>query len=139
MKTKEIKVSELSGSALDWCVALAYYGESKTKNGQAWFRFEKTGHIFYHTHENGWRDSQMQWFHPSTDWAQGGPIIERIRGLYVKHWVESSYDTRYEVHIHNSEEDCIGFGESLLIAAMRCYIASKLGDNVSVPVELLEV
>ncbi len=120
MKTKEVKLSELSGAALDWAVAKCEGEELRLIKGQLETLWT----------ENGWK--------PSTDWSQGGPIIERIRGLYVKHWVESSYDTRYEVHIHNSEEDCIGFGETLLIAAMRCYVASRLGDTVSVPVELLE-
>jgi hypothetical protein len=30
----------------------------------------------------------------------------------------------------------IGFGPTPLIAAMRCYVASKLGDEVEVPNEL---
>ncbi len=132
MKTKEVKVSELSGYALDWAVGKRAEGLKITTLGSG------------HTH-GIWLVSGESWYtnykayHPSTEWEQGGPIIERIRGLYVKHWIESSYDTRYEVHIHNSEEDSIGFGETLLIASMRCYIASRLGDTVSVPVELLEV
>ena len=56
----------------------------------------------------------------STDWAQGGPIIEREGiallppGLAEMPGVE-------------------GRGETLLIAAMRCYVASVLGDEVEVP------
>jgi hypothetical protein len=73
-----------------------------------------------------------------TDWAQGGPIIERER---IATWFE-----RYE------DEDAglpcwfaAKYGEreypgpTLLIAGMRCYVASKLGDKVEVPDELMEV
>ena len=30
-----------------------------------------------------------------------------------------------------------GVGKTTLIAAMRCYVASKLGDTVEIPAELL--
>jgi hypothetical protein len=32
--------------------------------------------------------------------------------------------------------DCVAFGPTPLIAAMRCYVISKLGDEVEVPDEL---
>lgn len=67
---------------------------------------------------------------PSTDWAQGGPIIEREHiGTYhfvlpEDGWAASVFD------------DPIYVGPTPLIAAMRCYVASKLGDEVEVPEEL---
>lgn len=69
----------------------------------------------------------------STDWAQGGPIIERelihlaystaIYGLPAG-WTASKNGKQVD-------------GPTTLIAAMRCFIASKLGDEVDVPEELL--
>ena len=47
----------------------------------------------------------------SSSWQRGGPIIEHYAPLF------------YE-------------GPTPLIAAMRCYVASKLGDEVDVPEEL---
>jgi len=35
-------------------------------------------------------------------------------------------------------EEAYQEGDTPLIAAMRCYVASKLGDEVDVPEELLE-
>ena len=65
---------------------------------------------------------------PSTNWAQGGPIIER-EGIATlpcpRGWAAR-----------------VGFGGEYiegptpLIAAMRCFVASKLGDEVDVPEEL---
>lgn len=72
----------------------------------------------------------------STDWAQGGPIIGAIKGFEFKHWLESEPDTCCEAHIHNYEGDWIQFGPTQLIAALRCYVASKLGDEVDIPDEL---
>ena len=69
--------------------------------------------------------------HYSTDWAQGGPIIEREK-MTVESLDTGWLATRIE-HPAFSEEQ----GPTPLIAAMRCYVASKLGDEVEIPEELL--
>ena len=66
---------------------------------------------------------------PSTNWAHGGPIIEReeicvlapVRGLW-----------------RGRKEGRTQYGPTPLIAAMRCYVASKMGDEVEIPQELVE-
>lgn len=64
----------------------------------------------------------------STDWAQGGPVIERermeLRGDGDGGWVAWDY--------LNPKQ----YGPTPLIAAMRCYVASKLGVEVEIPDEL---
>jgi len=75
-------------------------------------------------------------FEPSTDWAQGGPIVERIKGFLFKNWLESNREGQCQAEIHNYDGDWIAFGPTPLIAAMRCFVASKLGDDVDVPEEL---
>lgn len=64
----------------------------------------------------------------SIDWEYGGPIIERER-IELKDdggtdWLAS----------HNNES--VEFGPTPLVSAMRCYVASKLGDEVEIPEEL---
>jgi hypothetical protein len=63
----------------------------------------------------------------SRDWSQGGPLIEREGiDLYQSGcWAAEMGGT------HRQE------GPTPLIAAMRCYVASKLGDEVDVPSELV--
>ena len=65
----------------------------------------------------------------STIWDIGGPIIERekleLRCNFSGEWAA-------QVGL-----DIFCFGPTPLIAAMRCYVASKLGDMVEVPEELL--
>ena len=62
----------------------------------------------------------------STEWEKGGPIIER-EGIDVlrdgAHWTALKTATAHHPHIRKS-------GSTPLIAAMRCFVASKLGDEI---------
>ena len=113
----KVKVSEATEVQLDWMVAKAEGHKVEPLPG-----------LSVH--------SSASWSMYSTNWAQGGPIIGRIKGLQLKNWLESKPETCCEVHIHNYEGNWIQFGPTPLIAAMRCYVASKLGDEVDVPAEL---
>jgi hypothetical protein len=65
----------------------------------------------------------------STDWAQGGPIIER-EGINLEYAVDPE---KWCACIMADQEV---YGPTALIAAMRCYVSSKLGDDVEIPKEL---
>jgi hypothetical protein len=77
-------------------------------------------------------------FQPSTNWAQGGPIIER-EGIefwtYSSHQDEHGNFTSIKDAKHPSRAQHYS-GPTPLIAAMRCYVAAKLGDNIEIPEEL---
>jgi hypothetical protein len=110
-----MKTSELTDIALDWAVAKCEVG--------AEFIAEIDDPHFY-----------------STDWSQGGPIIERegisITGTGFTGW---ECEEGWYAHICNTKdfiEDRYEHGPTPLIAAMRCYVASKLGDEVEIPEEL---
>lgn len=103
----KVKTSELIGSALDWAVAKCEPGALCN-----WPNY---------TRLPGY----------STNWAQGGPIIER-EGIS---W-HCGNKTSWHAYAYGS---AVNFpGPTPLIAAMRCYVASKLGDIVNIPNELLE-
>ena len=117
-----MKTSELSGAALDWAVAEA---EGFFKDDMASVR-NGVVDVFY-----------FDEYSPSTDWAQGGAIIERERicledaaGMY---WVASLVheDKEYDGVMRTEMQ-----GTTPLVAAMRCYVASCLGDEVQLPEEL---
>jgi hypothetical protein len=99
-----MKTAELTGAALDWAVAYALVYEAQANN---------------QTIDLGVVENY------STDWAQGGPIIER-EGISV------DFDGRSWCASDNAKPRA-NFGDTLLIAAMRCYVASKLGDTVEIP------
>lgn len=124
----KIKTSELIDTALDWSV------------------LEAVG--AYHEYVR-WReavgDSVLPnpiWFkrlggNPSTNWSQAGPIIEREK-IYLNCLRKGDcYRTEiWEAWPYDSAK-LVQQGSTPLIAAMRCYVASKLGDEVDVPEELL--
>ena len=106
-----MKTSELTGAALDWAVA--------TANGDH-PQWDAEWEVFYQA--NG---DDMDY---STNWAQGGPIIER-EGIAVSPEIDC---IRWYGSVNRNFLD----GPTPLIAAMRCYVASKLGDEVEIPKEL---
>lgn len=76
-------------------------------------------------------------YEPDLDWAQGGPIIER------EHICLDKFDN-YNFIAFQRESTCpttgrtfIMTGPTQLVAAMRCFVASKLGDEVDIPEELI--
>lgn len=66
----------------------------------------------------------------STDWAQGGPIYDAVS-------VKTSRLFNPDGYVVMADDGTKGAGLTRLIAAMRCFVASKLGDTVEVPEELL--
>jgi len=72
----------------------------------------------------------------SSDWSFGGPIIEREK-ISVEYnraeftWLWTAYK------LGDPHEENPKGGPTPLIAAMRCYVASVLGDEVEIPKELL--
>jgi len=72
------------------------------------------------------------WTKYSTDWAQAGPIIER-EFICVSAPMHPSTAPWFAI---SDSTGCKSSGPTPLVAAMRCYVASKLGDEVEVPDEL---
>jgi hypothetical protein len=126
----QIKTSELTGPALDWAVAAALYEQYEEDRVVKVCRNEPTTPAWVEVENSPGSAPHFHRFSPSTNWAHGGPIIER--GLLVLYpdpsdgWRARSYmDLTYYK------------GPTPLIAAMRAYVASQLGDEVYVPEELL--
>ena len=66
-------------------------------------------------------------------WEHGGPIIEREIAK-----IERFSDSLWEATAFTKNaQDFVQNGPTPLIAAMRCYVASKLGADVDVPKELV--
>lgn len=129
MNFVEVDTSSLIGPALDWAVAKAL--GIRTYIGR--YEHTLTGPCILDADLVDMQTDGEQELKHSRSWAQGGPIIERIKGLEFKHWLESPPESRCEAHIHNYDGDWVEFGPTPLIAMMRCYVASKLGDTVQIP------
>ena len=124
-----MKTSELTDIALDWAVCFA----ERMIPLEGMLRVMRDGKFAVQC--DG--ESRVVRYNPSTDWAQGGPIIERevIVLTHPKHdcWTATAQDST-DLDVPLYQED----GTTPLIAAMRCYVASKLGDEVEIPEELTQ-
>jgi hypothetical protein len=123
-----MKTSELIDAQLDWAVAMSEGFQPVYTNGSILPVFRKCEAV-----ENTIRGY-------STDWAQGGPIIER-ESIEVKkgkplYFPQGNEQGNYYEPLWISGKQ---HGQTPLIAAMRCFVASKLGDEVDIPKELENV
>jgi hypothetical protein len=135
----KIKVSESTGAALDWAVAQCEGDEFIATSGVNGIGMDYEATRY------------------STNWAQGGPIIERedISTVFCSgdlgeprsYWVavaeQQGWDWGYGPYHEQDEEKSIHLyksgtytGPTPLIAAMRCYVTGKMGDEVDIPDEL---
>lgn len=130
----KVKTSELTGISLDYAVALAS-GATVFQSGDICWFFTLHGNMY--TLSNGWGGMSYQ---PSDNWVIGGPIIEREEiGLRMN--LPCSPGRRWEGRpspLARGAGGKYGYGPTALIAAMRCYVASKLGEEVEIPEELLK-
>lgn len=152
--TTKIKTHELLGAALDYAVAKAEYTDGR------WFGQHFGVAVAVETAPGS--GFQMR-FYPSENWNDAGPIIQR-EGISIircdddwgvdakgfcnnvripvwgattgqRGWDETTehqqHDPMYQIYTSD-----VTYGPTPLIAAMRCYVASKLGEEVEIPDEL---
>ena len=113
----KVKTNELTGAALDWAVAKCEGEEVRLIKGQL---------------ETLWTDNGYK---PSTNWAEGGPIIER-EGINLDNYAKNPKWSAWTPAPDRESGEAQAYGPTPLIAAMRCYVASKLGDEVEISEEL---
>ena len=119
MEMIEVKTAELIGPALDWAVDVA------------------TADLFdLHPDRSERIIGQILCgeFSPSTDWAQGGPLIDRHKVSIAYH---NGPDCAPMACLRDTHP-ALECGETVLIAACRAIVAAKLGDTVRVPAVLVE-
>lgn len=121
----KVKTSELTGVHLDFAVAQAdnqevIIGDITSSNVVIGKCLTWVGHYDGYGQED---------YSPSTNWAQGGNIIERegfdlLCELVGYRWIA----------ISGGGTDMAG--NTPLVAAMRSYVLKTLGDEVEIPEEL---
>ena len=118
-----MKAIELNGVALDWAVASAEGYSGWDGDCFTLYQDGYPGGFF------------IEDYRPSRNWAQGGPIIER-EGIHIGR-------THSPAHMNKQYGKFYWIangvrGQTPLIAAMRCYVASKLGDEIEIPKEITD-
>ena len=124
MEMVEVKTADLIGPALDWAV-----GEVEGE----WL--DEPYHL-RHSDNRIWCNNHSYGYCPSTDWEQGGPLIEKHRPDLM-----ASDEREFMACLNNDdrflEPLIVANGPTYLIAACRAIAAAKLGAVVSVPAELM--
>ena len=118
----KLKTSEVNGIALDWAVAKCEGLEVE---------------IDSHPHDHNYKALFFKGDMPADftfEWTWAGPIIERERIS-----VEPCFDLKWvAIRTESPNSAFEEEGPTPLIAAMRCHVANKMGDEIEVPDELME-
>ena len=117
----KVKTSIINGFALDWAVATAegYKAELDDNEVVSWKI------ILSNAYRLVWQ--------PSTNWSQAGPIIEREL-LTLDYNPLTPHGRPWIATTRGGAEE---YGATPLIAAMRAYVSSVLGDEIDIPEDLL--
>ena len=113
-----MKTTELEGPLLDYHVALAM--------GHVWRRPRDEFEGY-----NAWQAYEQAFGNPtptySTDWAVGGPVIDRER-ITIKAWDDGSGE--WTADVERMTPITAYSGPTPLIAAMRVLVAFHFGQDV---------
>lgn len=149
-KMIEVKTAELLPPALDWAVA---HATKAWKWAHEWFPTMTLDPTFLGVSDNAPRGSvslvprnpmrqDSQPFNPSTDWAQGGQLIDKyqIDLTFERKGLVYAYSCKDDgLPVITTQDECGSSGPTYLIAACRAIVKANLGDTVQVSAELLEV
>lgn len=121
----EVQTSTLAGAALDWAVAQVEGIEVAIAEPH------------YGTDWRVYRPESGGKYSPSTDWAIGGPLLNKHCTSFGV--VQDGSASRWRSFAYKAETGMsrIAGGESILIAACRAIVMLNLSDIVQVPKELM--
>ncbi len=120
----KVKTADLIGPALDWAVAQCEMMRAD---------YRDRGLL---VHRIGYGQPMPPY---STNWSQGGPIVEREE-IGLRRNAPCSRGREWEASPSITAKGAggkWGYGSTPLIAAMHCFVASRLGNEVDIPEELL--
>lgn len=123
----KVKTSEMEGMVLDWAVRTCQGW--RNLHWHTYRGAEPQQKVLAMWHNRDWNELANM----PVEWDDAGPIIERERlcvldqgGCFSAHYSRGkTVAQRWN-------------GPTILIAAMRCYVASKMGEEVEVPDELMQ-
>jgi len=144
-----MKTNELIGPALDWLVA-------ECEGHEVWLRhdFLKARHAFLESKADlafhlGVQDnlpiiasletgSTAYLPRYSEEWAIGGPLTQKYQ-ISIHYCTDTRERYSYYVHAECESHRHHGYAkghDTPLLAAMRCLVGRKMGDEVELPVQL---
>jgi len=125
-----VNVSTLTGEALDWAVATCE-DRNIMRDPMGFKSGSESGYWIWEEKTNNHIDTAQligRNYSPSKNWLQGGEIIERENVSLASpspvsdHWTAMTNMSTHKQH-----------GDTALIAAMRCYVETKMGGEIDIP------
>lgn len=116
-----VKVADAIGAQLDWMVAKCEGQALLDPNNNEW--------------EYCWNllgDNSGDYYSPSTNWTQGGPIVDKNPRI------SPTYDERFDSWFAYKQSPALYGKQSFLVSAMRAYVASKLDTEIEIPNSLFK-
>ncbi|MEH6483090.1 MULTISPECIES: phage protein NinX family protein [Pseudomonas] len=122
----EVKVAEAIGPALDWMVAIV----------------EKQSLVRIGSRPHALRDGQILGpYSPSTDWSQGGPLMDAHCRSYGAVQNDSGVIRSFAYREGEPYDPLrpmrLSSGPTILTAFCRARVRAMLGDTAMVPAELI--
>lgn len=135
----KVKTAGLSGVQLDYAVAVALGVKDSIK-------LRPFTNCPAYPQKYVWLDKGSSCFSPSSNWMACGPLIEQFKlSLYLHSEYEINGEGVYDVYeagcsadwfVDASTPDQVSTDPK--VAICRAVVASKLGDEVDIPDELME-
>ena len=121
MSMIEVKTAELIGDLLDCLIATIENPAEK---------------VFFNAdgYTNRWHNKPPKF---STDWAVGGPLIEKY-AVKIEHFPGETIASKANARVAMNRTAYWQSGPTPLVALCRAIVAAKLGEVVSVPAELVQ-
>ena len=133
----EANTAELVGPSLDWAVAMAEFWEAdRPRDGQI-----RKGDVYMLVGPFRLIGLGADMFYsPSTNWAQGGPLLDKY-DVALNGGVAESERVIYATcrDVAKEQPYATAIGDTRLTAACRSIVSAKLGKVVYVPVELVTI
>lgn len=125
----KVNVTSLIGPALDWAVA-------KCGGTPGLHIIQKPGKTCVYGVLKMPSGEMIDWpVQPSTDWSQGGPILD-LEEITID-YRDNETQARKWSNEKNTFITANAGKRQGLIAAMRCYCCAKLGEEIEIPDELM--
>jgi hypothetical protein len=144
-----MKTLELTGKALDWAVAKCEGIEARYNTNvmflEEWSESDSDIRKFICFSDNDEHAIEqcidaspnctiilveaIEPYCPSTDWAVAGPIIDREKIDLIS----AANSTMWGAHSNVMRR--AAYSSIVLVAAMRCYVSCKFGNEIAIPEE----
>jgi hypothetical protein len=136
----EVQTDTLTGPALDWAVAQCENREIRV-DPMGFVDGSESGYWIWEDNRSGKKAAYMligREYSPSTRWEQGGAILDKLReSARHQFLMESDGENTHVLAWSTPHTFSRGYGPSVLVAVMRCYVASHFGETIKIPEGLM--